>query len=428
MNEPSERDRQEPRGDQHESEAADERSRMGRRRFLGKSAAIGIGALAAPAVFSSGTVLGVNERLVMGIIGSGGRGRNVMRKHQELGAKFAAVCDIYQPSLYKGLEMAPGAQSYGDYRKLLDRDDLDAVVIGTPEHWHGPMLIDAVAAGKDCYCEKPMSHSIEEGVEMVRAVRRTDRIVQIGMQRRSSPTVHEARELIKECGDIYLVKAYWNWDWAKPLDNSPIRGDVDWKAFIGPAPWHRPEPKRFRYWRYFWDYSGGNNTDQGTHLMDVVQWFMGSGAPRAATCYGDVYAMHGAETPDVFSATFEYEKYMATWTLDYKNVLDNGWNIQFLGSAATLWLDNQGARLIAAKASGTTYNRTEKPDVVKEIRRPLSDREHIENFIACCKSREQPNAPVEVGHLAVCGPHLANVAFLNRTRARLNADATRVFI
>jgi predicted dehydrogenase len=404
--------------------------RVGRRAFIRKSAAAGLGALAAPAVFSrAAAVAGANDKPVMGIIGAGGRGRNVMKKHIDCGAEFAAVCDIFKPNLYAGLKDAGSkAQSYTDYRKVLDEKSIDAVLIGTPEHWHGPMLIDAVGAGKDAYCEKPMSHSIEEGVRMVKAVRSTDRVVQIGMQRRSSPPVLEAKELLKECGDVFLVKAYWNWDWCKPLDNSPINEEIDWKAFLGPAPWHKFEPMRFRSWRYFWDYSGGNCTDQGTHLMDVIQWFMGAGAPRAATCSGSVYAMTGAETPDVFSATFEYEKFLATWTLDYANVMDNGWNIQFLGRRATLWLDNQGARLFEAKESGTTFNRTDKPHLTREIQKPLSDTEHIQNFIDCCRSRKEPNAPVEVGHLAVCGPHLANVAFHHGARARLNDDATTVYV
>ena len=402
---------------------------FGRRRFLTKTATAGVGALAAPAIFSNASrILGANDTLRMGIIGSGRRGRNVMGKHQKFGAQFIAVCDVYAPSLQAGLKLAPEAKTYHDYRKLLDNKDIDAVLIATPEHWHAQNLIEAVAAGKDAYCEKPMSHSIEEGVRMVRAVRETDRIVQIGMQRRSSTTMHEAKKFVKECGDIYHVKAYWHWDWARPLNNGPLEGKLDWKAFIGPARWHEPEPQRYRYWRYFWDYSGGNCTDQGTHLMDVVQWFMGSAPPRAAVCYGDVYEMTGSETPDIFSAVFEYENFMATWTLNYKNVLDNGWNIQFLGSKASLWLDNQGARLIAPKTSGTPYSRTEKVDLVKEIKRPLGDREHIKNFIDCCRSRKEPNAPVEVGHSAVCGPHLANVALLHKSRAQLNKAATKVSV
>ena len=403
--------------------------RLGRRQFIGTSAAIGMGALAAPAVFArAAQVLGANDKMVMGIIGSGGRGRNVMKAHQAQGVEFSAVCDIYKPNLYKGLEQAGGkAQSYSDYRRILDLKDVNAVLIASPEHWHGPMLMDAVAAGKDAYCEKPMSHSIEEGVRMVKAVRSTDRIVQIGMQRRSTPSVIAARDLLKECGEIFMAKAYWNWDWSKPLDQSPLNEEVDWKAFLGPAPWHAFEPARFRSWRFFWDYSGGNCTDQGTHLMDVIQWFMGSGAPRAATCHGDVFSMKGAETPDVFSAVFEYPSYIATWTLDYANTMDNGWNIQFMGRKATLWLDNEGARLFGSQSTGTTYKRSEKPALLNEVPGSLSDEHHVRNFLECARSRKEPNAPVEVGHLAVAGPHLANVAYLRQTRARLNADATTVY-
>jgi predicted dehydrogenase len=408
----------------------EEIKRVRRRTFLKKSTAASLGAFMAPAIFSSAArVLGANDRILMGIIGSGGRGRNVMKTHQAQGIEFIGVADIYKANLYAGLKQAgEKAQAFSDYRKLLDRKEINAVLIASPEHWHGPMLLDSVGAGKDAYCEKPMSHSIEEGVQMVKAVRLTDRIVQIGMQRRSTPSVIASKELLKECGEIFLVKAYWNWDYSKPLDNSPLGEEVDWKAFLGPAPWHEFEPMRFRSWRYFWDYSGGNCTDQGTHLMDVIQWFMGSGAPRAATCYGAVYSMKGAETPDVFSAVFEYPSYTATWTLDYANTLDNGWNIQFMGRKATLWLDNEGARLIGSTSTGTTYKRNEKPAVIKEVPGSLSDESHVKNFLECCRTRKEPNAPVEVGHLAVCGPHLANVAFLHGARARLNDEATRVYV
>jgi predicted dehydrogenase len=404
--------------------------RIGRRSFLTRSAGLGLGALAAPSVFASANqVLGANDRIRMGIIGSGGRGRNVMKTHQGLGTEFIGVCDIFKKNLYEGLKAAgERAQSYHDYRKMLESKDIDAVLIGTPEHWHAPMLIDAVAAGKDAYCEKPMSHSIEEGVRMVKAVRSTDRIVQIGMQRRSTPSVIAAKELLAECGEVFFVRAYWNWDYSQPLNNAPLDDEVDWKAFLGPAPWREFQPMLVRHWRYFWDYSGGNCTDQGTHLMDVVQWFMGSGTPLAATCHGGVFSMKGAETPDVFTAAFEYQNFLATWTLDYASTLDNGWNIQFQGRKGSLWLDNDGARLLAASQGGTTYKRSSKEQVVKEQPGSLSDQEHVKNFLDCCRSRKQPNAPVEVGHSAVCGPHLANVAFLHQSRARLSPDGTRVYV
>lgn len=399
-----------------------------RRTFLGRSTAAGLGALSLPAVFSrAGRVLAANDTPVMGIIGAGGRGRRVMQKHQTLGVTFAAVCDIYEPNLARGLEQAgPDAASHADYRELLAREDLDAVLIATPEHWHGRMLIDSVRAGKDAYCEKPMSHSIQEGVEMIRAVRETDRIVQIGMQRRSSPAVLEAKKLLARCGAIRHVKAYWNWDRSRPLNNKPLPGKIDWTAFLGPAPWRPFEPKRVRSWRFFWDYSGGACADQGTHLMDVVQWFMGTGAPRKATCMGELYDMKGAETPDVFSAVYEYPRFTGSWTLNYTNAMDNGWNIQFLGREGTLWLDNQGARLYAPEDRGSGFNRVGKHHLLEEIASPLTDEEHVRNFIECCRSRQEPNATVEIGHTAVCAPHLANVALREEAIVRLDADATKV--
>ena len=187
-------------------------SKIRRRAFLGKSAAVGLGALAAPAVFSSANrVLGANDKFIMGLVGAGGRGRNVMKKHIAFGVEFPMVCEVFEPRVQLGLQDAsPGAKPYGDYRQVLDSKDIHAVLIASPEHQHAPMLKAAVAAGKDAYCEKPMSHSIEEGLEMVQAVRQTDRIVQVGMQRRSDPIVAQAKELLKECGNISLVKAYWN--------------------------------------------------------------------------------------------------------------------------------------------------------------------------------------------------------------------------
>ena len=156
--------------------------RTPRRQFLAATAA-------AP-MFLASSAQGANDRLVMALIGSGGRGRNVTGAFVELGAQCAAVCDVYKPNLEKGLAIAgAGARAYADYREILERKDIDAVLIATPDHWHVPMMLDAVQAGKDVYCEKPMSHSISEGNRAIRGVRATDRIVQIGMQRRSTPWV-----------------------------------------------------------------------------------------------------------------------------------------------------------------------------------------------------------------------------------------------
>lgn len=399
-----------------------EKKTINRRSFLGQSAGIGAGIAAVHSILPH-TVLGANEQIVMGIIGSGGRGRGVMQMHMKEGVKFAAVCDVYEPNLKAGLEMADeGAKSYVDYHQLLEQKDLDAVLIGTAEHNHCVQIIDSVHAGKDVYCEKPMSVSIEEGAKTVQEVRKTKQIVQIGMQRRSAPSVHAAKQVVAEgkLGKVHMCRAQWFWQWHnKPLDNSPLPGKIDWEKFCAPRPVIEFEPMKYRYWRYFWNFSGGNVTDQGTHLMDVIQWFMESGTPQSAECFGKVYEAIGSETPDTFSATFDYGNFFATWTLVYSNSFQNGWTIFFHGDKGTLILDDSGYRFIEEPW-------TEHKDTPVEFKGDIDAQPHVKNFLECIKSRQEPNATVEVGHTAVCGPHLANVAWHNKKRAYLNKEATAV--
>lgn len=378
-------------------------------------------ASAAPMLLPS-AAKGANERVSVALIGAGGRGRRVLAAFRELGSPAPAVCDVYQPNLAKGIEAADdGAQGYGDYRQILERSDIDAVLIATPDHWHVPMMLDAVSAGKDVYCEKPMSHSISEGVRAIRGVRATDRIVQIGMQRRSTPWIVEMQQEVAggAIGTITMARAEWNWAISQPLDNSGLEGELDTASFLGGAA-KSLEPMMFRKWRYFWAFSGGNMTDQGTHLMDVIQWFSGVGAPRSAVCHGTVIGMAGSETPDCFSASFDYGSFLASWNLNYNNDYQNGWAIELLGDKGTLVLNGGGYKLY-----GAPWRRNPEPIKAHEDRLPTIP--HVRNFLECVKSREQPNAPVEVGHSAVCGPHLANIAFHRRSMAFLNPEATEVF-
>ncbi len=397
--------------------------RQNRRQFLRRAVGAGAGATAAPMILAQ-SARGANDRIVFGLIGSGGRGRGVTGNFREMGAQCAAVAEIYEPNIAAGLKAAgEGAQLHTDYRDLLARKDLDAVLIASPDHQHAPMLFAALDAGKDVYLEKPMSYSIEQGAQMIKAVRQTKRIVQIGMQRRSSPSVLAAKAIIDQgqLGSIYLSRVQWFWATARPLNNTPLPGKVDWAAFLGPAPKRELEPMRFRSWRVFWDYSGGNMTDQGTHLMDVVQWFTGKGTPRSAVSQGFVYQMAGAETPDCFDASFEYENMMCTWTLNYNNAYMNGWTIFFHGNRGTMLLDNDGF-----KVYNEPWHKNREP--IYEFKGSISTQAHVNNFLECIKTRKEPNAPVEVGHSAVCGPHLANVAYHKKREARLSADATTVTV
>lgn len=399
---------------------------MNRRKFLGRSAAVGLGVLSHSSF--NGKVFGANDRVVMGIIGAGGMGRGHMENFKDQGAEWGAVCDAYGVNQDLALEIAgPQAKGYDHHKKLLERKDIDAVLIATPDHWHHDHLVDALHAGKDAYCEKPMSWSIEQGADMVKEVRKTDRVVQVGMQRRSSPMVRECKELIDQgkLGEINLVRAEWYWNLSvKPR---PIITDkLDWARFVGPAKSQPFELIKFRNWRWFWDFSGGNMTDQGTHLIDVIQWFTGATQPLAATCYGAVYKLQPAETPDTFSATFEYPKFMATWTLAYMNSFQNGWGIVFQGQKGTLELCEQGYRFYQEPwAPKSRWDRPE-PTIEKLPGGLTQTPPHIKNFLECVRTRQQPNATIELGHQAVRSLHLANIAQHKKTRAVLAADGATV--
>jgi predicted dehydrogenase len=386
-----------------------------RRKFLSDSA----GALAAAPLFIPRAAWGANDRLAYGLIGAGGRGRYLSTVFQKLGAECVAIAEVYEPNLEKAKADAPNARTHIEYRDLLGQQGIDAVIVATPDHQHAPNLLAALQAKKDVYLEKPMSHSLEESKKMVDAVRKTKQIVQIGMQRRSAPMVRKAKEMVDSgiLGKIAMVKPLWNWNVARPLNDTPLPGKLDWDRFLGPAKKRELQPMRFRSWRLFWDYSGGNMTDQGTHLMDVVQWFTNSGTPRSAISYGQIAKSEGSEVPDVFCAVFEYPKMMATWTLNYTNSYDNGWSIQFQGDEGTMIIDEAGVRVWKEP-----WRDLPNREPIHKVEAPVPVEAHIQNFMDCVKSRQEPNAPVEVGASAVAAPHLANVAFHKNRRVHLKED------
>jgi predicted dehydrogenase len=377
--------------------------------------------LASAPLFIPSRVWGANDRIVYGLIAAGGRGRYLNDMFQKQGAECAAVCDVYEPNVQAALKQSPNAKTYVDYNKLLEQKGLDAVVMAGPDHHHCPMLMAALAAGKDAYSEKPLSKSLEESARMVAAVRKSKQIVQIGMQRRSAESLFKAKKLVDDgiLGRITLVKPQWHWNVARPLNNTPLPGKLDWKRFLGAAPQRDLEPMRFRSWRVFKDYAGGNMTDQGTHLMDVVLWFTGSAPPKSALANGYVAKMTGAEHPDVFSAIFEMDGFMATWTLDYSNSYENGWSITFMGDKATMILDEEGFRVYSEPW------KAKNPPVIEELA-PVPVESHIQNFLDCVKSRKEPNCTVEIAQRAVSGPHLGNIALFGSRKAKLGADMVTV--
>lgn len=400
--------------------------RIKRRHFIAQAGGVGIGLLAAPSVSaqSMSRVLGANDRIRLGIVGAGGRGRSLMGSFKKFPqAEFVAVCDVYEP--YQGLALklsAAGAKATYDYRELLNDKNIDAIVNATPDHWHSQVLIDAVQAGKDVYTEKPFSLNIEQGEKMVKAVRATKQIVQVGMQRRSSEAVRGAKKLVDDgvLGEVVMARAQWFWN-RKPMPRTAtLQGNLDWDRFQGPAKQRRAlDAVRFLNWRNFWDYSGGHMTDQGTHLMDVIQWFCNDGnPPEAALSHGEIYVHIGAETPDTFSAIFEYPRFLSTWTLCYGNSYEDSWKIFLQGKQATMVIDDDGYRVFPEP-----WKRPDiPPKAMHEYKGGIPTEPHVLNFLECLRSRQEPNAPVEVGHKAVSAPHLANLAFHQKRRVALSTD------
>ena len=393
--------------------------KINRRRFI---AGAGAGVITAS---SYSRILGANDRIQLGIIGSGGRGQSLMnsfRKYSDI-CEFIAVCDVYEPNIREALRFSrENAKTTMAYRELLANKDVVAIVNATPDHWHANVLLDSVAAGKDVYSEKPFSLSIEQGARMVKGVRVTKQIVQVGMQRRSSEAVRSAKKLIDDgvLGEIVLARAQWYWNRKAVPAKMTLDGKLDWEQFQGPAKKHYPlDERRFFHWRTYSDYNGGHLTDQGTHLMDVIQWFGNDGKPpRSAVCQGQIHLNKNGDVPDTFSAVYEYPTFLATWTLTYSNSYEESWKIHIQGRKATMVIDDDGYRVYPEIWKRPNI----PPPVIHEYKGGIPTEPHVKNFLDCIKSRQEPNAPVEVGHNAVTGPHLANMAYRQMRRVVLSED------
>ncbi|MCC7497137.1 MAG: Gfo/Idh/MocA family oxidoreductase [Bryobacterales bacterium] len=397
-----------------------------RRQFLKESAAT-VAPLLVPA-----SAWGANDRVAYAMIGTGNRGGGLNKTFQTVGAQCIGLCDVYGPHLEAAKANSPaGVKTFLDYHELLAMPGLDAVVIATPDHQHQPMLYAALAANKDVYLEKPMSLNLAQSQDMVERVGKSDRIVQVGMQRRSMEFIRNARQVVLSgaIGKVSMVKAAWNWrfDWSELLSNKPLEGTLDWARFLGPAPKRELEPRRFRWWRAFWDYSGGNMTDQGTHLMDVVQWMTDSGVPKSAVAQGYIADERGGEVPDVFSAVFEYPEMIASWTLNYTTTYDYDWSIRFLGREATMVLDRRGYRIMKnGPASSTPWRWKGTEEVTAEEPDRTDAGAHAANFLDCVRSRKRPNCPVEVAAAAVTGPHMANLALREDRKVKLGSTGMAI--
>ena len=374
-------------------------------------------------------VLGANDRVRVGIIGPGGRGRYLMGEFKEFGADLAAVCDVYTANLEAGLKIAsPSAERYKDYRKLLDNKSLDAVIVSTPDHWHAKMVIDAVNAGKDVYVEKPMAHKIDEGFAVIEAVRKTKRVVQVGMQRRSAELFLQGKSIMDsgQLGEVHLVTSQWLNHTAN-LRQSKLQGELDWNMWQGSAPKHELDPQRYFNWYYYYDYSGGLIVGQAAHILDCIQWYMNSNGPLTVTCSGLKPDLPGVEITNTATILAEFpENYQATFTLGYKAMPYNTTNDQLQQFHGTK------ARFDVGRESYTLWPQSMAVDMKPGVNRrePGSFNRaapaHVRNFLECIRSRKDPNAPVEAGQATNIVLCMAMQSLREGRRLKWNAAARKV--
>lgn len=365
-----------------------------------------------------------NDRIRFGVIGCGGRGydhiRDLVRRRDEgEGVEITAVCDIYERRKERAHD-ATGAKVYHDYNELLDDSSIDAVVIASPDHWHAKMSIDAMRKGKDIYLEKPMTLYAHEAKEVYEESVKTGRLIQVGNQGASAPSVWQARELI-ESGAIGQViwaqgsaarnsrEGEWNWG----IDPNASPENVDWKAFLGPAPERPWDPERFFRYRKFWDYSGGIATDLFYHTLGFLSVPLDSGFPTRVIGMGGVWAQDdGREVPDTFMMTADYpEKYTVNLVSSMAN--EQGVQTVVRGQKGTIYFPTQAMRnagdwnLVVRGESAFMDEFVERFED-REIRFPIEDSHpyaHTDNLIECMRTREQPRMNALQGYktsVAIC--------------------------
>jgi predicted dehydrogenase len=392
-----------------------------RRQFLEQ---LGVGAAGLMAAGYSATARGfaANETINIGCIGTGGRCQALMRALKEVaGVRITAVCDVWDQHLEAGRKLAdPQASATKDFRQLLARNDVDAVIIGAPDHQHVPITVEACAALKDVYVEKPLTHSLAEGAAVIEAQNRHNRVVQVGTQQRSMPHFQKALEIVKsgQIGDIHKVHLTWNRNsprWAKDRYNIDP-ASVDWNSFLGSAPRQPFDEYRFRNWRWFWDFGGGILTDLMVHYIDVVHWFMDLDHPQMATTIGDHFKAQGIwETPDTVQTLLRYPDRQVQ--VYFEGTFVNARNaamLEFMGSDATLYLDRGRYEIHPERNKKIQYSELvlgHGPRGADFYDVPNGEVLHLSNWVQCVRGRKKPNAPAEAGVSAASAAHLANQAF-----------------
>jgi predicted dehydrogenase len=405
-------------------------SELSRRSVMGGGLATAFIARAAQAAPS--------DRIRVGVIGCGGISAGDIAAfvaHPEV--DIPVICDVDDTRLKittarveKAREKKP--ETVKDFRRVVERKDIDACLICTPDHWHALPTIAAFQAGKDVYVEKPLATSIGEGRAMRDAAARYQRIGQMGTQWRSSDHFQEAVEMVRsgKIGKVRQVRctAYLDWitDCGNPADSDPPAG-VDYDMWLGPAPLRPFNKNRFHFnFRWFWDYAGGLMTDWGVHLINVALWAMGPEWPRSVVSSGGKYALQdNTETPDTQITVYDFPSYTMIWEHQVQSGLgpdrrEHG--VAFTGTDATLIVDSSSWEVIAEPKKRTSVVEMKKKGVVDDKVRAR----HAGNFLECMRTRKAPVENLEVGHHVSTVAHLGNLALRSQSRIEWDAENERV--
>jgi predicted dehydrogenase len=372
--------------------------------------------VAASTAASVSRIQGANERIRLGIIGTGGRGTYLMGEAtREKDVEWAAVCDAWDQRRDKAASRLAGSvKTYADYRALLDRKDIDAVIVATWDNTHAQIAGDACRAGKDVYVEKPMTSRAEQGPPLVRTVRQTRRIVQTGVQQRSTPHFIEAKQRFIESGligEVHMVRTVWNANLGyitKPpagMEQKPA--GLDWDACLGSLPKMSWDPMRYFNRFAYIDLNCGQTGGLFVHMIDVVQWFLGITKPKLVTSLGGIYQYKdGRDAPDNVNVICEYDENMTvTFEASITDLVNaEAADIVFLGSGGRLHIFRSGYRFLPKGSKDSSAE-----IVAKGVRDS-----HMRNWLDCIRSRKDPNATVEQGHFGAMACHMANIAYLEK--------------
>jgi predicted dehydrogenase len=395
---------------------------MNRRMFL----LGGSGAMVAHAAAPS-------DQVTLGLIGAGGRGTFVATVFQKDPAvRVAGVCDIYEPHLEEAMSrLSKGGatpRAYRNYKELLANKDIQAVLIGTPEHWHAQMVLDALAAGKDVYVEKPLCRTPEEGVALVEAEKRSKQIVQVGMQRRSYDLYLEGRDIVRsgKLGNVRMIRSWWLNNYLRPKEPAKIEGVLDWEQWQGPLKKRvAPNADLFHNWRNYAEYAGGIVADQGAHVYDGIHLLMSASYPSAVTAAAGKPHRPGFDTPESVVVTAEYpEDFIGVFTINYAAMKYRSRNDQMNH------LDGDQARMDIGREECRVYleGQEDAPAITKRSAKGFgwATDLHVQNFLECIRTRNKPTAPMVLGFQACLVTQLANLSLKHGRRVRWNAAQNRV--